>query len=116
MAQDCLDCMAAGLGAGVLEALWGAEFSLFLRSREFFDCDSPLDGEPADFLVASGGATCLSDILRARPSRRVALGATCNRRHRIHVRSGNSGLGASARAVSPGGSTTVALGSAAVGV
>src|SRR5437667_625768 len=90
MAENCLDGVGRALGAGLLEAIWRAEFSLLLRSGKFADRARPVARKPPDFFLASGRPAARARPLRSRSRRRIPVGQALHRRHRIYVRSGNT--------------------------
>src|ERR1700722_440508 len=88
VAEDRVDAVAAGVGAGVLAAVWGAEFSFLLRSGERVGRDWIVDGERADFFVGGVRTTCHPDVVHRRSRGSVADGSACDWRDGIYVRSG----------------------------
>src|ERR1700752_3731450 len=78
LAEGRLDRLACRLGARVLEAVRGAEFSFLLRSGKCADWNWIVDGEPADFFVGSVGTAFVPDDLYGGFPGRVADRAPCH--------------------------------------
>ena len=63
LAEDRLDGLATGLGAGFLEVLWSTKLPLFLRLGEFSYRNCSLAGESTLLFMGCDLATTLSNPL-----------------------------------------------------
>src|SRR6516164_897822 len=111
-----VDGLLAGVGAAVRQAIWRPEFPLFLRSRQPTPWHRALERKPVAFLLASGLSSAVPDPLRYRSAGRVSLRRASYRRHRVHVRSGDSSSGSIARPLPPGCASFASVGAGAFGI
>jgi len=90
LAENLLDGMGSGVGAGLLAAIWGAELSVFLRPGKCARRDCFVEGKFADLFVADVLTTDFSDFVHDRSGPRDRHGTALDRRNGIHVRSAHT--------------------------